>query len=888
MPATLTRLFLFTCCCLQAARGADNRPGLQDASAAVQRGDFAGAERRLLTELKTHPNDAEALSLLGIALDNQKKLAEAETAHRQAIAAEPGSARILGRYAGHLALSGNEKAARETFQRALVVDPSDHYANLQLAQMAMKARHAAEALSYLDHLTAAQRDAPDVAVLRLAALDLGGDSKQAEAVFERLASTTQNDARLSASVGWSLTQYGEFNRAETFLTHALAADPSNFHVLYDLGVVALYGNHYDRAREVLETAVRQQPEDVDALYSLAFAFSALHQPEPALRMLARAARLAPRRADVQRLIAVTTGELQANEDSAAAWERYAELAPGDDTARRERGFARIHLRQFDTGIADLEWYVGRHPEDPMGHYELGLAESTSDPTKGLASLDKALELKPDFVAARSARGALNYVQGKPEAAVPDLESAAAAEPGNGMILDRLGQAYRALDRLTDSIRVLRQAASLAPTQATIQLHLASALAEAGETAESEALMDRYRQMRPTQAPKDLMRYLSLTPEQQRSDYRLRVEKAIHDNPGDLGAQLRYLKLSLEDGRMEQAATTARFISEAKPGGALLAEAGRALLEARQYPAARDLLEKAVAADASAGLELDLALAVFRTRGPAEGLRQIDRVPEKGHNADYYLARAQMLDGLGKNSDAIAAMQLALKAAPSRADLYWEASVLLHRDGRTGEAIKLLDRAAQLLPQDPQVPLIQATLLEMSGQTADAGKLLGEIQHRWPEGSAVWAARGLILAAHHRYEEARRVLETAAALGARSPEVFYNLADCTLRATPDRINDAEAAAGRALALAPDDASIQALAGQIAFRKGDYLAAVERQASAAKLRPGWAEPHRSLAQAYEALGRKADARAESILADSSGAAADPVDPRRLFETRPPQDW
>jgi len=87
---------------------------------------------------------------------------------------------------------------------------------------------------------------------------------------------------------------------------------------------------------------------------LAFAYHSLKQPEPALRLLAQAAKAAPQRADVQRLIAVITGELQGNEDSAAAWDRYAELAPSDDTARRERGFARTHMRQFDTGLADLE------------------------------------------------------------------------------------------------------------------------------------------------------------------------------------------------------------------------------------------------------------------------------------------------------------------------------------------------------------------------------------------------------------------------------------------------------------------------------------------------------------------------------------------------------
>jgi tetratricopeptide (TPR) repeat protein len=403
---------------------------------------------------------------------------------------------------------------------------------------------------------------------------------------------------------------------------------------------------------------------------------------------------------VQRLVAVTTGELQANEDSAAAWDRYAALAPNDDTARRERGFARIHLRQFETGIADLEWYIARHPDDPMGHYELGLAQSTRDPTKGLASLDRALELKPDFVAARAARGALYYVQGKPEAALPDLESAVASEPTNGVILDRLGQAYRALDRLADAIPVLRKAALLAPDESTIQLHLANALAEAGQTPESEVLMDRYRQRRPTQAPRDLMRYLSLTPEQQRADYRVRVEKAVHDNPGDANAQLHYLKLSLEEGQMEHAVATAHMIAVMKPGAAVLADAGRALLIARQYSPAKELLEQAAASDPSAGLELDLSIAAFHNEGAAEGLRLVDRVAKSRRNADYHLARAQMLDASGKAGDAIAALDRAIHAAPGRADLYWQAAVFLNRNGHAPEALQLLDRAEQILPQDP--------------------------------------------------------------------------------------------------------------------------------------------------------------------------------------------
>jgi tetratricopeptide (TPR) repeat protein len=815
---------------------------LRTAAAALQRGDFAAAESTLRAELKVHPADADALSLLGMALDARKEFKEADAEYRKAIAAAPRSAPVLGRFANHLLAAGDDNGAHDAFLRVLALQPDDAYANLALARLALKnkdAAHAKEALGYLDRLPAGLRDALEAALPRLIALDRTGDKPAADSLFTQLSQATQNDAKLSSSIGWTLAHAEQYAQAETFLTHALAGNASDFQLLYDLGVAALYAHDYPRAREVLETAVRQQPENADALYSLAFAYHSLKQPEPALRLLAQAAKAAPRRADVQRLIAVITGELQANEDSAAAWDRYAELAPTDDTARRERGFARTHMRQFDTGLADLEWYIKRHPDDPAGYYELGLAQSMNDPTKGLSSLDKALALNPNFVEARSARGALNYLQGKPDAAVPDLEAAAAAQPDNGLILDRLGQAYRALDRLDDSIRTLRKAVQLAPDEPTLVLHLANALAEAGQAKESEALMGSYRQMRPTQAPRDLMRYLSLTPQQQRADYRARVEKAVHDNPGDANAQLHYLKLSLEDTQIDQAIRTARTIASLKAPAAVLADAGRAMLEARQFAAARELLEKAAASGQSSGLELPLAIAAFRSTGAQDGLAQLERVPESARDAGYYLARAQMLDAAGKSAEALGALDQALRTAPDRLEIYWQKVVFLKKDGRTEDALELLDRAGKSMPEQPWYPVLRAALLENGGRTAQAVALLETARRHWPEVAAVWVAQGIIAAAHGRGEEARRIMETAISLGAHSPEAWACLADVTWQSAPERVEDAKHAIAEALKGAPGDGAIQNVARRI-----------------------------------EAQDR--------------GSEHPPIEPASLFFTRLPQDW
>jgi len=335
-----------------------------------------------------------------------------------------------------------------------------------------------------------------------------------------------------------------------------------------------------------------------------------------------------------------------------------------------------------------------------------------------------------------------------------------------------------------------------------------------------------------------MRYLSLTPEQQRADYRQRVEKAVHEHPEDAIAQLHYLKLSLEEGQADEAAGAARAIVNLKASAAIMTDSGRALLEARQYSMARELLEKAATADPSAGLELDIATAIFRTSGAEDGLRQLDRVPATRRGAGYHSARAQMLDAAGKIDEAIVAAKRAMQASPKDPSLYWQASVLLYRDGRPVEADDLLRNAGEAMRQEPQFAVMSAAILELSGVTDDAMAQLDRAQRRWPEFPGTWAARGMIQAAHKRYPEATQALTTAVSLGARSPEVLGHLADCILRAQPARIEEAEASIDRALRLAPDDPWLKSLSAQI---------------------------------------RKQDVK-----------PIDTPDPRRLFQSRPPAEW
>jgi tetratricopeptide (TPR) repeat protein len=96
-------------------------------------------------------------------------------------------------------------------------------------------------------------------------------------------------------------------------------------------------------------------------------------------------------------------------------------------------------------------------------------------------------------------------------------------------------------------------------------------------------------------------------------------------------------------------------------------------------------------------------------------------------------------------------------------------------------------------------------------------------------------------------------------------------------------------GQAIELAPADPWIQALAGRVAFEKGDYPTAVERLREAICLRPGLSQAHNALAQAYNALGRKQEAQAEAEqFKKTQGANDDPPYLSDLFQRKPPRDW
>jgi len=181
---------------------------------------------------------------------------------------------------------------------------------------------------------------------------------------------------------------------------------------------------------------------------------------------------------------------------------------------------------------------------------------------------------------------------------------------------------------------------------------------------------------------------------------------------------------------------------------------------------------------------------------------------------------------------------------------------------------------------------------MVQQYDDSLRLLAQIESRWPEWSLPYEIQGISLETRLRSDQARPPLETAIALGAHDPNVYYYLASAISHDRPDDIDSTQKAIRKAVELNPNDAYIQALAGKIAYQRKEYHAALEHLNAALRLWPDMVEAHQNLAAVYRAMGEREKSGAElkeivRIKQENPTADQTPPFPMEglLFTVRPP---
>ena len=714
-------------------------------------------------------------------LDEAHQCSEAERFYQQALAQGSPSLALLNNLGNHYILCGDAEKARSYFERALKLNPQHANANLQLARIATDRHQGTRALEYLARVGDSQ---PATRLLRAEALHWAGNQAAALTLLDGLRKDAAADQRLGFLYGLTCARIGAYDRAEATFNAVLVQHPDDFDVLFNLGRAAARASHYDRAQRALEVAVKLQPDHVDSLLELGEVSSALHDYPRAIYLLAKAKQLAPKRPEIPLALARAAQAGEYYGDAAIAYDEYLRLKPADDAARRDRaliyGYTGTRLAE---GLKELAWYIQKHPDDPLGYYDLAQLSWRDHPQEALDRLAAALRLAPGLAAAHIDLGWLLNRLGRTAEALPHFQKAIEITPRDFRALDQLGSAYISLDRPADAEKVLRRAVSIAPDDPEVLMHLGRALMELGREDEAQQFLTQFQKTRtrrvrgPWKQP-GMIESAILSPAERSQREIERLRQDAHTHPDDPELQLRLASLLLTEGSVEEATLEFRALLTRNAESRIWQLAGSFLLGFEQYPLAREFLTRAAAEVPAA--YLDLAFAIFFLEGPAAALNTLEQVPEKERAGDYLLLKAEILDASGRGGEAEKILEQGRQLSISRPRIARQAALLLVRHDRKDLALDLVSKAAG---NDPDLLLTQAIVLALMDRSGAADQVLKGIESQWPEWDRPYLVHGLLLE-RSQPGEARRKLQTAVALGSQALALRCAVARLASSAAPD--------------------------------------------------------------------------------------------------------
>ena len=718
-------------------------------------------------------------------LDSEHNCAEAERYYQQALAAGKPSSPLLNNLGNHYLECGQPDKAEDYFERLLKINPGHPNANLQLARIATERKQGAKALQHLSHVG---ESSPAIELLRAEASQYAGKSAAAGRILDGLEREAGGDARVLFALGISCARMGLYDRAVASFAAVLVKHPDDFDVVFHLGRAAVRARHYERAQRALEAALKLRPGDADVLLELGLVHASLEDYSRAVYLLAQARQHAPRRADILLALAHAAEDAGYYGDAALAYDEYVQVRPGDETARRDRGrvYGYTGTRLKD-GLRELARYVEKHPEDPIGYFDLAQLTWTDSPQTALDQLSTALRLDPGFAPAHYARAWLLHRLGRMVDSLADLQAAVRLQPKNVRALDQLGLTCLALDKPAQAEKVLRQALAIAPGDPEVLLHLGRALISLDRPEEAQPFLDRFQKLRPykTRGPLSepgMIELATMSPAERARREIERLRRDARTHPGDPDLQMHLAGLLMANGQTGEADAAYHELLTSNADGRAWRQAGSTLLRAGDYKLAAEFLRRA-AADIPAA-RLDLAIALFHTAGTQQALEVMDKVPEPEQDGDYLLMKARILAAAGRPAESENSLREGLRRSRSRPDVAQQAAYLLLAQERPAEALRIVQAAIKNNPDDPDLLLTYSILLGLSAEPGSAEQVVKKIESRWPEWDRAYLVHGLILERVMRTAEARQKIRTSVALGATGPAARCALARLDAQSAPD--------------------------------------------------------------------------------------------------------
>ncbi|MFU8820462.1 MAG: tetratricopeptide repeat protein [Gammaproteobacteria bacterium] len=350
----------------------------------------------------------------------------------------------------YLALGAGDVALAEAeAERAVALDLAWTEAAVLYARAIAAAGRVDEAIEWL----AGRPEAAELPMqLERAVLLMSADrTVEARGTLERILAANPADPDVLRALGF--LEYFDGNAEAARAAFMALLDTGRFanDALFYLGGIAEQQGEIEEAAR-LYSRISGGENLVTAQVRLALLMFRMGRPELAINHLEL---FAERKPDAAGELGAARAELLVRlglpEDAVAVYDELLAQYPDDAGIRYARGMLHVELGQVDAAVADFEQVVAMYPDDPSALNALGytLTDMTDRHDEALPLIQRALELEPDNPAILDSMGWVLFRLGRPEDALPYIESAWALQKDEE-IGAHLGEVLWGLGRIDEA------------------------------------------------------------------------------------------------------------------------------------------------------------------------------------------------------------------------------------------------------------------------------------------------------------------------------------------------------------------------------------------------------------------------------------------------------
>lgn len=505
--------------------------------------------------------------------------------------------------------------------------------------------------------------------LRLAHAQLrAGRPEKALATLQPLTTGERPDADALVAEGQVLLESGDARRAQASFTRAARAGSTGTGVRMGTGLALIAEGREDAGFAELRAAARDAAKDPAPDLAAIAARIDRRQWDAALQAIDALQPKMPGEV-VPDLLRARIGELRGDRKAArAAYERVLSTAPGHPQALQRLTALDIADGEVAAARGRFEAVLKDKPEDLQALLMLVALRASEIGSRAAVDdlLARAVKAAPQDREPYLATAALALQRGEPAAAVAAARQGLAQIPDDPELIDRLGVAELAAGDAKAAVATFTKLAALKPDSGPAQLRLADALRQAQDLPASDRA----------------------------------VRQALQIAPGWALAQEAALRLSLRDGRVDEALAFARSLQTRQPEDAIgwrlegEVEAQRNRWEAAAA-AYRRAATKREPGDAAQKLHGSLVRAGRAAEADAWAGSWLREHPD---DAAFRIWVAEDALVRGNFSVAEAQWRSAVQLRPNDAPALNNLAFLLARLGRPG-AVALAERAVALQPRN---------------------------------------------------------------------------------------------------------------------------------------------------------------------------------------------